>query len=210
MGAINVHKCSEKLPNAVSMASINMKNKQASKVLSMYVAPRVRSRRRREKHSQLKCFEKLVVLLLCPAFPRLSDGVRFPDFLGPFFRHLLLHRRRGGGGHESPRRRQWQIKEGKQLVALHVLRTERRPHRQIKIRPTASFCHQAAVAIVVVAVVAVVVEHYTNEKDSKHHTHHNDDDDDDNKSNNESKAQNMRTLSVWLLPTNGMDCGKMK
>ncbi len=90
-----------------------------------------------------------------------------------------------------------------------MLRTERRPHRQIKIRPTASFRHQAAVAIVVVAVVGVVVEHYTNEKDSKHHTHHNDDDD-DNKSNNESKAQNMRTLSVWLLPTNGMDCGKMK
>ncbi len=91
-----------------------------------------------------------------------------------------------------------------------MLRTERRPHRQIKIRPTASFCHQAAVAIVVVAVVAVVVEHYTNEKDSKHHTHHNDDDDDDDDDDNESKAQNMRTLSVWLLPTNGMDCSKMK
>lgn len=209
MGAINVHKRSEKLPNAVSMASINMKSKQTAKVHSMYVTSRVRRRRRREKYSQLKCFEKLVVLLLCPAFPRLSDGVRFPDFLGPFFRHLLLHRRRGGGGHESPRRRQWQIKEGKQLVALHMLRTERRPHRQIKIRPTASFCHQAAVAIVVVTVVAVIVEHYTNEKDSKHHTDHNNDDD-NNKSNNESKAQNMRTLSVWLLPTNGMDCGKMR
>jgi hypothetical protein len=88
-----------------------------------------------------------------------------------------------------------------------VLRTERRPHRQIKIRPTTSFRHQAAVAIVVVAVVGVVVEHYTNEKDSKHHTHHNSD---NNKSNNEPKAQNMRTLFVWLLPTNGIDCGKMK